>query len=113
MVSGASAGVAESVLVVTPGEAVKTKMIHDAGIGAGRFANRGLFSVVGTLVREEGVRALWKGLSPIVCKQGTNSAVRFTTFSMMQERVANWWPSLDKGLASTLVLGGISGVFTV
>ncbi|OHF02054.1 mitochondrial carrier protein, partial [Colletotrichum orchidophilum] len=124
VVSGLSAGVAESIAVVTPGEAIKTKMIHDAassssGAGAGaesnpgRFANRGLAGAVGVLVRQEGVRGLWSGLTPVLCKQGTNSAVRFTTFAMLQERVAARWPALEGGVGSTLVLGGISGVFTV
>ncbi|KAK6213169.1 mitochondrial tricarboxylate transporter [Colletotrichum tabaci] len=116
VVSGLAAGVAESIAVVTPGEAIKTKMIHDAssdGVGGGRFAGRGLLGAVGVLVREEGPRGLWRGLTPVLCKQGTNSAVRFTTFAMLQERVAVWWPALDGSVGSTLVLGGISGVFTV
>ncbi|GKT90087.1 mitochondrial tricarboxylate transporter [Colletotrichum tofieldiae] len=113
VVSGLSAGVAESIAVVTPGEAIKTKMIHDASSTNGRFANRGLLGAVGVLVREDGVRGLWSGLTPVLCKQGTNSAVRFTTFAMLQERVAMWWPALDGSVGSTLVLGGISGVFTV
>ncbi|GKT50589.1 tricarboxylate transport protein [Colletotrichum spaethianum] len=112
VVSGLSAGVAESIAVVTPGEAIKTKMIHDASSSTGgRFANRGLLGAVGVLVREEGVRGLWSGLTPVLCKQGTNSAVRFTTFAMLQERVAMWRPMLDGSIGSTLVLGGISGVF--
>ena len=114
IVSGLSAGVAESTLVVTPGEAVKTKMIHAAsGSGKDRFANRGLLSAAGLLVRQEGITGLWSGLTPVMCKQATNSAVRFTTFAMLQERVAKWWPGLKGGIGTTLVLGGISGIFTV
>ncbi|KXH36179.1 mitochondrial carrier protein [Colletotrichum simmondsii] len=121
VVSGLSAGVAESIAVVTPGEAIKTKMIHAAATSSSsssssagsRFANRGLVSAVRTLLREEGIRGLWSGLTPVLCKQGTNSAVRFTTFAMLQERVAARWPQLQGGVGSTLVLGGVSGVFTV
>lgn len=115
VISGLSAGVAESILIVTPGEAVKTKMIHAASSAAdgGAYANRGPVGAAAVLVRQEGVRGLWAGLLPVLCKQGTNSAVRFTTFAMLQERVARWWPRLDGGIGTTLVLGGISGVFTV
>ena len=56
---------------------------------------------------------LWKDLTPIICKQGSNSAVRFTAFAMLQEGVVRQWPSLGGNLASTFVLSGISGVFTV
>ncbi|KXH62687.1 mitochondrial carrier protein [Colletotrichum salicis] len=119
IVSGLSAGVAESIAVVTPGEAIKTKMIHVAATSSStkaagsRLANRGLIGAVWVIVREEGIRGLWSGLTPVLCKQGTNSAVRFTTFAMLQERVAARWPQLEGGVGSTLVLGGISGVFTV
>ncbi|KAJ0296208.1 hypothetical protein COL5a_005036 [Colletotrichum fioriniae] len=127
VVSGLSAGVAESIAVVTPGEAIKTKMIHAAaaatsssspsssaaGSASSQLANRGLISAVRILIREEGIRGLWSGLTPVLCKQGTNSAVRFTTFAMLQERVAARWPQLEGGVGSTLVLGGVSGVFTV
>lgn len=114
VVSGISAGVAESILVVTPGETVKTKMIHAAsGSSGSSLANRGLFEAASLLVRQEGITALWSGLTPVLCKQATNSAVRFTTFAMLQERVARSWPSLNGGIGTTLVLGGISGVFTV
>ncbi|KAH7374561.1 mitochondrial tricarboxylate transporter [Plectosphaerella cucumerina] len=114
VVSGLSAGVAESILVVTPGEAVKTKMIHAASTAdGGPYANRGPIGAAGVLLRREGARGLWSGLLPVLCKQGTNSAVRFTTFAMLQERVAGWWPQLDGGIGTTLMLGGISGVFTV
>lgn len=114
VVSGLSAGAAESILVVTPGEAVKTKMIHSASNpGASNFANQGVVGATSMLVRQEGLKGLWSGLTPVLCKQATNSAVRFTTFAMLQERVTSWWPGLDGGIGTTLVLGGISGVFTV
>jgi solute carrier family 25 citrate transporter 1 len=113
MLSGLNAGVIESILVVTPGEALKTKIIHDASLGNGRFAKRGLMWTANQTVRKDGPLALWKGLGPVLCKQGTNSAVRFTTFGMMQEQVAKAWPGLEGNTGSTLVLGAISGFVTV
>lgn len=103
----------ESILVVTPGEALKTKIIHDSAAGGRRFGNRGLIGATAVVVREEGVRALWSGLVPMLCKQGTNSAVRFTTFSMMQEKVINRWPRLEGNIGCTWILGALSGVITV
>ncbi|OGE51893.1 hypothetical protein PENARI_c012G11714 [Penicillium arizonense] len=111
--SGLSAGVTESVLVVTPGEALKTKIIHDSTAGGRRFGNRGLLGTTSVVIREEGVRSLWSGLVPVLCKQGTNSAVRFTTFSMMQEKVINRWPQLEGNLGCTWLLGALSGAITV
>jgi solute carrier family 25 citrate transporter 1 len=113
VVSGLSAGVAESILVVTPGESLKTKMIHDASHGGHRFVGRSLVGTAGIVIREEGIRGLWSGCLPVLLKQGTNSAVRFTTFAMLQEQVAARWPGAEGGLGSSLLLGAISGVVTV
>lgn len=113
ILSGLSAGVVESILVVTPGESLKTKMIHDACHGGHRFAGQGLAGTAGIVMREEGIRGLWSGCLPVLFKQGTNSAVRFTTFAMLQEQVAARWPGSENGLGSSLLLGAISGVVTV
>ncbi|KAM0330649.1 hypothetical protein ACHAQA_003600 [Verticillium albo-atrum] len=112
VVAGLFAGAVEGVLVVTPGEAVKTKMIHGAAAAPGQ-PRRGFGGAVAEVVRRDGVRGLWAGCLPVLCKQATNSAVRFTTFAMLQERVAGWWPGMEGSVAGTLVMGGISGVFTV
>ncbi|KAH8647976.1 mitochondrial tricarboxylate transporter [Xylariales sp. PMI_506] len=113
ILSGLTAGIAEGVLVVTPGESLKTKIIHDAASGGQRFANRGLSGSAVLVFQQEGVRGLWSGLMPVLCKQGTNSAVRFTTFSIIKERVERTWPSMEGNISSTLLPGAASGVVTV
>jgi solute carrier family 25 citrate transporter 1 len=114
VLAGMTAGVAESVLVVTPGEALKTRMIEDAASkGSKRFLGKGVGSVAMLVIREEGIRTLWKGVLPVLSKQATNSAVRFTTFGMMQEQVARRRPSLESHVGTTLVIGALSGILTV
>jgi len=67
-----------------------------------------------TVVREEGVRALWRGAVPVVSRQATNSMVRFTTFAMMQERVeGRWGREVSGNVGVTLGMGAVSGVVTV
>lgn len=58
VLSGLLAGATESILVVTPGEALKTKFIHDASRPVPRFKNLGLGPAAVLIVREEEVRAL-------------------------------------------------------
>lgn len=114
VLSGLSAGVAESLLVVTPGEALKTRLVEDAASkGAKQFVGKGLSAVAMQVVQEEGVRALWRGAMPVLSKQATNSAVRFTTFAMMQEQVAKRWPSFLGKVGTTLAMGALSGIVTV
>jgi solute carrier family 25 citrate transporter 1 len=112
--AGLSAGVTESLLVVTPGEALKTRLIEDAASkGSQRFAGKGTVAAATIVVREEGLRILWRGALPVLSKQATNSAVRFTTFGMMQEHVAKQWPLLAGNISTTLIIGALSGVVTV
>lgn len=110
VVAGLSAGIAEGIVVVTPGECLKTRMIQAALKGGQRV---GMFKTVGDIVRAEGVFALWKGLGPVLCKQGRNSAVRFACFASLKEQVAKQWPGKESMVVVTLGIGGVSGVATV
>ncbi|KAH8586682.1 mitochondrial carrier domain-containing protein [Bisporella sp. PMI_857] len=112
--AGLSAGIIESLLVVTPGEALKTRMVEDAAsIGRRQYADKGVAHVAKTIIKEEGIRALWRGAVPILSKQATNSAVRFTSYGVMQEQVAKRWPTSEGRVATTLAIGALSGVVTV
>jgi solute carrier family 25 (mitochondrial citrate transporter), member 1 len=114
VLAGLSAGITESLLVVTPGEALKTRMIEDAASkGRQQLAGKGVAAAAAVVIREEGVRALWRGALPVLSKQATNSAVRFTSFGIMQEQVAKRWPTLDGHVGSTLMIGALSGIVTV
>lgn len=107
--AGLSAGVAESLLVVTPGEALKTRMVQEAAVGR----SHGLGATASHILRTQGLSGLWRGVGPVLCKQGTNSAVRFSTFAILQDKLHTKYPGTEGGIAETLVLGGISGVVTV
>lgn len=85
-------------------------MIQDAANGGKRV---GMFTAINDIVRSEGVFALWKGLGPVLCKQGTNSAVRFACFASLKEEVKKRWPGKEKMVAVTLGIGGVSGIATV
>jgi solute carrier family 25 citrate transporter 1 len=49
----------------------------------------------------------------VLCKQGTNSAVRFTTFGALRDRLRNAWPEAMGGTTATMIAGAGSGVITV
>jgi len=115
--SGLCAGIAESVLVVTPGEAVKTRIVNAAATATAQAKTAQLSTpqLVSKMLRTEGIFSFWRGLAPVVCKQGTNSAVRFSTFSAFGDLLrksdtirANASPS-----AVTFAAGAGSGVVTV
>lgn len=110
--AGLCAGATESVLVVTPGEGLKTRVIHDSANG-GRLGKLSLPQIVAQTVKADGVMSLWRGLTPVLCKQGTNSAVRFTTFGALRDRLRDTWPKQMSGTTATMIAGAGSGVITV
>ncbi|KAJ9446096.1 putative tricarboxylate transport protein [Diplonema papillatum] len=71
---GAFAGGVEGAVAVTPAESVKTAFILDQR-GAQRF--HGLTHGVSTIIRNEGVAGVYKGMAPTVAKQALNQSVRF------------------------------------
>jgi solute carrier family 25 citrate transporter 1 len=67
LLAGLGAGVSEAIFAVTPMETVKVKFIHDQNLPKPQF--RGFFHGVGTIIKQEGVGGLYKGLLPTIIKQ--------------------------------------------
>jgi solute carrier family 25 citrate transporter 1 len=111
LVAGLCAGATESVLVVTPGESLKTRVIHDSTSG-GNLSKLSVPRLITHIVRKEGILSLWRGLIPVACKQGTNSAVRFTTFGTFRDKLREVVPKMD-ATTTTMLAGGGSGIVTV
>ena len=88
--AGLTAGTSEAVLIVTPFEVVKTRLQQQMGTSAGARAGHaytGPVHCAATTVRQEGVRALWRGAAPTIIRQGSNQAMNFLAFSELN-RVA-------------------------
>lgn len=111
MVAGVTAGTAESVLVVTPAEALKTRMIEANKRGA-EFTKPGTARMVKEIIEKDGIGAFWRGTAPVVGKQAVNSTVRFTTFGVLQGQVAKRWPEAAGKMSTTLAMGTLSGIVT-
>mmetsp|Transcript_499 Transcript_499/g.591 ORF Transcript_499/g.591 Transcript_499/m.591 type:complete len:311 (-) Transcript_499:1173-2105(-) len=77
--AGCAAGVLESVLVVTPMETVKTKLID---------SNKGLLEGVKYIVGKHGVRGLYNGLAPTILKSSSNQGLRFIIYNTYKSIVA-------------------------
>ncbi|KAK4984217.1 Mitochondrial succinate-fumarate transporter, partial [Elasticomyces elasticus] len=82
--AGLAAGVTEAVAVVTPMEVIKIRlqaqhhsMADPLDIPKYRNAAHAMY----TVVKEEGVVALYRGVSLTALRQGTNQAVNFTAYT--------------------------------
>ncbi|KAM7139851.1 tricarboxylate transport protein, mitochondrial-like isoform 1-T1 [Macrochelys suwanniensis] len=85
LLCGLGAGVAEAVLVVCPMETIKVKFIHDQSSSNPKY--RGFFQGVREIVREQGLRGTYQGLTATVLKQGSNQAIRFFVMTSLR----NWY----------------------
>ncbi|GAA6036178.1 hypothetical protein JCM8097_006818 [Rhodosporidiobolus ruineniae] len=112
LLAGLGAGMMEAVFAVTPSETIKTKLIDDAKSPNPRY--RGLVHGTLSIVREEGIAGVYRGLGPVAARQGANSAVRFTTYGTLKSLVSgNSRPGETLPAGVTFGIGAIAGVVTV
>ncbi|CAK4217504.1 unnamed protein product [Aphanomyces euteiches] len=78
LAAGLSAGALEAVLVTTPTETIKTKLID---------SNSGMIRGIQNIVRTQGIGGLYQGLSATVLKQASNTGLRFMWFTEYKARV--------------------------
>lgn len=90
--AGLAAGVTEAVAVVTPMEVVKIRlqaqhhsMADPLDVPKYRNAAHALY----TVVKEEGVGALYRGVSLTALRQGTNQAANFTAYTELKAWLQN------------------------
>ncbi|KNC87593.1 hypothetical protein SARC_00294 [Sphaeroforma arctica JP610] len=81
--AGLMAGATEAVLAVTPMETVKVKFIADQSLPNPRY--KGLIHGVSTIVKEEGLSGIYKGVGPTIVKQASNQAIRFVVYNRVRE----------------------------
>jgi len=112
LLAGLGAGMTEAIVAVTPTETIKTKLIDDAKRPQPRY--RGLFHGTATIVKEEGLRGIYRGLFPVMMRQGANSAVRFTTYTTLKQFVQSRTRAGETLPSSvTFGMGAIAGLVTV
>jgi solute carrier family 25 citrate transporter 1 len=105
VLAGLGAGVTEAILVVTPSETIKTKLIHDQNSANPKF--RGLVHGVKTIIAEEGIGGVYRGMGAVVARQGANSAVRMSSYGLLREKVSAFYQRDDGRLPAyaTFILG--------
>uniref|UniRef100_A0A673JKW5 Tricarboxylate transport protein, mitochondrial n=1 Tax=Sinocyclocheilus rhinocerous TaxID=307959 RepID=A0A673JKW5_9TELE len=103
LVCGLGAGVIEAVLVVCPMETIKVKFIHDQTSANPKY--RGFFHGVREIVRTQGIRGTYQGLTATVLKQGSNQAIRFFVMTSLR----NWYKGDDPNKSINPIVTGAFG----
>eukprot|EP01065_Artemidia_motanka_P009792 TRINITY_DN1505_c2_g1_i1.p1 TRINITY_DN1505_c2_g1~~TRINITY_DN1505_c2_g1_i1.p1 ORF type:complete len:306 (+),score=89.82 TRINITY_DN1505_c2_g1_i1:85-1002(+) len=107
--AGLGAGVTEAVLIVTPFEVLKTRLQQQTGTDASKLKYRGPVHCARTIIKEEGVGALWKGNVPCMFRQGWNQLFLFGTYDKIKELVLGLDRDAPISKHQSLGLGMIAG----
>ncbi|KAK5141758.1 mitochondrial uncoupling protein 2 [Cryomyces antarcticus] len=111
--AGLAAGVTEAVAVVTPMEVIKIRlqaqhhsMADPLDVPKYRNAAHALY----TVLKEEGVGAIYRGVSLTALRQGSNQAVNFTAYTYFKAYLQRMHGD-DKPLPGwqTMIIGLVSG----
>jgi solute carrier family 25 citrate transporter 1 len=112
--AGLASGLTEAIMVVTPAEVCKIRMqsqyhsmMDPSQMQHRKYTN--VFQTATTIVREEGVAALYKGLVPTMLRQGLNQAVNFTAYNKIKTKVMDWQQTEQLKPWQSLMIGGLSG----
>ncbi|CAG2165581.1 unnamed protein product [Oppiella nova] len=105
LLCGLGAGVCEAIFAVTPMETVKVKFINDQNSAKPKF--KGFAHGVREIVREQGIRGTYQGLTATIIKQGSNQAIRF----FVMETLKDWYRGGDPTKhVNKLVVGGFGAI---
>ncbi|GAV03925.1 hypothetical protein RvY_14289 [Ramazzottius varieornatus] len=108
---GLGAGICEAIFAVTPMETVKVKFIHDQNSPNPKY--KGFFHGVRSIVKQEGIGGVYKGVTATIMKQGSNQAIRF----YVVESLKNWYTGGDSkkkiNKAVVGVFGAVAGAASV
>ncbi|TPX37742.1 hypothetical protein SmJEL517_g00600 [Synchytrium microbalum] len=117
LLAGLGAGITEAILIVTPTETIKTKLIDDANRQTPKY--RGLVHGIRTIVAEEGIGGIYRGVTSVILRQSANQAVRLSVYGVLKEAVQDRYPvdaKTGKNLVpwyTTFGMGAIAGTITV
>lgn len=115
VIAGLGAGLLESVIAVTPFEAIKTALIDDKQAKVPKYQN-GLISGSAKLCRDVGFKGIYAGVVPVSLRQASNQAVRLGSYNAIKtmiQQATNTPPNVPLSSVSTFAVGSLAGIITV
>ena len=115
LLCGMGAGTCEAIVAVTPMDTIKTRLIHDQLTRApAERKYKGFFHGVRTIVGEQGLGGVYKGLTATILKQSSNQAIRWVVFLNVKQWFAGPGGDVNKlGVAHTMAASVAAGVASV
>lgn len=115
VIAGLGAGLLESVIAVTPFEAIKTGLIDDKQTAKPKYQN-GLILGSTKLCKDWGIRGIYSGVVPVSLRQASNQAVRLGSYNAiktMVQQATNTPHNTPLSSSATFAVGSIAGIITV
>jgi solute carrier family 25 (mitochondrial citrate transporter), member 1 len=101
--AGMLSGCTEAILVVTPAETIKTKLIEN---------NTSFKKGVPKIIKKNGIKDLYKGLTPTIIKQSTNQGIRFMSYNIYKNNIINIGHNKQITTIQALIGGMFSGTIS-
>ena len=98
LLCGLGAGVSEAILAVTPMETVKVKFINDQRSANPKF--KGFFHGMRTIIKEQGIRGTYQGVTATIMKQGSNQGLGISIKGGRENRMPILISKIFKGMAA-------------
>lgn len=111
MLCGLGAGICEALFAVIPQESIKVKFINDRISDKPKY--KGLINGIAQIIKENGLRGTYQGVTPTLIKQGSNQAIRFSVFESLRDWYIKDDPSKPLSKAVTPLFGAIAGATSV
>ena len=115
VISGFTTGLLEGTLITTPTERIKVLQQNQLyKIGGNTVTQTGL-QIAQSIIKENGILTLWKGLGPTVTRQCVNTGARLSLYDNVRRTVENNTPPLFKsnvGIISGGIVGFIGAILT-
>lgn len=115
VIAGLGAGLLESIVAVTPFEAIKTGLIDDKQTAKPRYQS-GMISGTLRLCKDEGFKGIYRGVVPVSLRQAANQAVRLGSYNAiktMLQQASGAKPNEPLSSATTFLVGAFAGIVTV
>lgn len=112
-VAGVGAGLTEAVVVVNPTEVIKIRLqaqSHSMSDPINGVKYKNAAHCLYTVLKEEGIGAIYRGVALTAARQASNQGVNFTVYSTLKAKLQEMQPQYDQ-LPSwqTSIIGLISG----
>lgn len=107
--AGTGSGITEAILIVTPFEVIKTRLQKQKGFDKASLKYHGPVHTATTIIKEEGVAALWKGNVPTMLRQGINQLFLFGTYDMLKKTIFGLDRDAPISSHQSLLLGIVAG----